>query len=115
MEDGLGLTTITGLLAVITTLTLREQRSLSCLVLCQISVCEGDGGYVKLLTSDLVLGVLLAVLALAVGSSGLGNVDLRWTVSRYSMRHPFSSLARNESSSQPATQSSVGPVAKAYP
>jgi hypothetical protein len=29
------------------------------------------------LTGDLVLGVLLAVLALAVGSSGLGNVDLR--------------------------------------
>ena len=29
------------------------------------------------LTGDLVLGVLLAVLALAVGSAGLGNVDLR--------------------------------------
>jgi hypothetical protein len=28
------------------------------------------------LTGDLVLGVLLAVLALAVGSAGLGNVDL---------------------------------------
>jgi hypothetical protein len=33
--------------------------------------------HVTLLTGDLVLGVLLAVLALAVGSSGLGNVDLR--------------------------------------
>ena len=29
------------------------------------------------LTGDLVLGVLLAVLALAVGSAGLGNVDLK--------------------------------------
>lgn len=60
MEDGLGLTTVTGLLAVITTLSLCKQRGLSCLVL-----------------GDLVLGVLLAVLALAVGSAGLGNVDLK--------------------------------------
>ena len=30
-----------------------------------------------LLTGDLVLGVLLAVLALAVGSAGLGYVDLK--------------------------------------
>jgi hypothetical protein len=60
VEDGLGLTSVTGLLAVITTLTLGEQRGLSCLVL-----------------GDLVLGVLLAVLALAVGSAGLGNVDLK--------------------------------------
>jgi hypothetical protein len=29
-----------------------------------------------------VLGVLLAVLALAVGSSGLGNVDLGWISAR---------------------------------
>ena len=59
MEDGLGLTTITTLLAVITTLSLGEQRSLSGLVL-----------------GDLVLGVLAALLALAVGVAGLGNVDL---------------------------------------
>ena len=32
-------------------------------------------------TGDLVLGVLLAVLALAVGSAGLGNVDLGEEVS----------------------------------
>jgi hypothetical protein len=32
-------------------------------------------------TGDLVLGVLLAVLALAVGSAGLGNVDLGVEVS----------------------------------
>lgn len=59
MEDGLSLTTITTLLAIITTLSLGEERSFSGLVL-----------------GDLVLGVLLAVLALAVGSSGLGYVDL---------------------------------------
>ena len=76
MEDGLGLTSVTGLLAVVTTLTLGEQRSLASLVLCAGSVfvwCRSDCG---LLTGDLVLGVLLAVLALAVGTAGLGNVDL---------------------------------------
>jgi hypothetical protein len=84
VEDGLGLTSVTGLLAIITTLTLREERSLSCLVLCRLSVCASRGGYVELLTGDLVLGVLLAVLALAVGSSGLGNVDLNRLVSAHS-------------------------------
>lgn len=59
VEDGLGLTTITGLLSVVTALTLREQRGLASLVL-----------------GDLVLGVLAALLALAIGVSGLGNVDL---------------------------------------
>lgn len=59
VEDRLGLTTITGLLAVITTLSLSEQRGLASLVL-----------------GDLVLGVLAALLALAVGVAGLGNVDL---------------------------------------
>jgi hypothetical protein len=39
VEDGLGLTSVTGLLAVITTLTLGEKRSLSCLVFCQFLVC----------------------------------------------------------------------------
>ena len=59
VEDGLGLTTITALLAIITTLSLGEQRSLAGIVL-----------------GDLVLGVLAALLALAVGVTGLGNVDL---------------------------------------
>tara|TARA_R110002003_G_scaffold104_27_gene8431 strand:- start:11776 stop:12036 length:261 start_codon:yes stop_codon:yes gene_type:complete len=82
VENGLGLTTITGLLAVITTLTLREQRSLSCLVLCQFSVFVRGWNGAGRLTGDLVLGVLLAVLALAVGSAGLGNVDLGRGVSK---------------------------------
>lgn len=59
VEDRLGLTTITALLSVVTALTLGEQRGLASLVL-----------------GDLVLGVLAALLALAVGVSGLGNVDL---------------------------------------
>jgi len=58
VEDGLGLTTITALLSVITTLTLGEKGSLSSLVL-----------------GDLVLGVLSALLALAIGPAGFGNVD----------------------------------------
>lgn len=59
VEHGFGLTTITGLLTVVTPLSLGEERSLASLVLC-----------------DLVLGVLPALLALAVGLSGFGNVDL---------------------------------------
>lgn len=59
VEDGLGLTTITALLPVITSLTLGEQ-----------------GGLASLVLGDLVLGVLAALLALAVGVTGLGNVDL---------------------------------------
>lgn len=60
VEDGLGLTTVTALLAVVTALTLGEEGSLAGLVL-----------------GHLVLGVLAALLALAVGVAGLGNVDLR--------------------------------------
>jgi hypothetical protein len=59
VENGLGLTTITGLLTVITSLTLSEERSLTGLVL-----------------SDLVGSVLSALGTLTVGVSGLGNVDL---------------------------------------
>lgn len=59
VENGLGLTTITALLSVVTALSLGEQRGLTSLVL-----------------RHLVLGVLAALLALAVGVSGLGDVDL---------------------------------------
>ena len=64
VEDRLGLTTITGLLTVVSALSLGEQRGLASLVL-----------------GDLVLGVLAALLALAVGVSRLGNVDLKCTIS----------------------------------
>lgn len=58
MEDWLGLTTVTGLLTVVTTLTLSEKGSLTSLVL-----------------GDLVSGVLTALLTLTVGLSGLWNVN----------------------------------------
>jgi len=58
VEDGLSLTTVAGLFTVITTLSLCEERCLAGLVL-----------------RHLVRGVLLASLALAECSAGLGNVD----------------------------------------
>ena len=57
VENGLGLTTISRLLPVITTLSLGRQAVLTLLVL-----------------SDLVKGVLLALLVFAVGLLGLRNV-----------------------------------------
>jgi hypothetical protein len=63
---------------------------------------------VELLTGDLVLGVLLAVLALAVGSSGLGNVDLRRLVSAHSAWSWKCFLSAFESIGQYATQPSDG-------
>jgi hypothetical protein len=59
VEHRLGLTTITGLLAVITSLTLCEERSLTGLVL-----------------GDLVRGMLAALETLAVGVSRFGDVHL---------------------------------------
>lgn len=59
VEDGLGLTTVTALLAVVTTLTLGEQ-----------------GGLASLVLGDLVLGVLAALLGLAVRPASFGNVHL---------------------------------------
>jgi hypothetical protein len=59
VEDGLGLTTITRLLTVITSLTLGEERSLTSLVL-----------------GDLVRSVLAALETLTIGVSGLWNVNL---------------------------------------
>lgn len=58
VENWLGLTTVTGLLTVITTLTLGKEGSLTSLVL-----------------GNLVLSVLSALLTLTVGSSGLWNVN----------------------------------------
>lgn len=59
VEDGLGLTTVTGLLAVVSALSLGKQR-----------------GFAGLVLSHLVLGVLAALLALAVGVAGFRDVDL---------------------------------------
>lgn len=60
MEDWLGLTTVTGLLSVISSLTLGEKGSLTSLVL-----------------SDSVLGVLSTLLTLTVSLSGLWDVNYR--------------------------------------
>lgn len=60
VEDLLGLTTITSLLTVVTTLTLSIKGSLTGLVL-----------------SDLVLSVLAALLAGTESSSGLRNVNYK--------------------------------------
>lgn len=58
MEDGLGLTTVTALLPVVTTLTLGGKRVLALLVL-----------------GNLVGGVLLASLVLAVSAAGPAMVS----------------------------------------
>jgi hypothetical protein len=63
VENGLGLTTITRLLTVVTSLTLSEQRGLTGLVL-----------------GNLVRSVLSTLGTLAVGVTGLGNVNLECTV-----------------------------------
>ena len=59
MENRLGLASITGLFAIVAALSLGEKGCLAGLVL-----------------GDLVLRVLLAGLALAIGLTGLGDVDL---------------------------------------
>lgn len=58
VENWLGLTTVTSLLTVISSLTLSEERSLTSLVL-----------------GNPVLGVFTAVLTLAIGLSGLWDVN----------------------------------------
>lgn len=77
MEHRLGLTTITGLLAVVTTLTLGEQGGLYSMSDCFDSRNRKSSTYLSsLVLGDLVLGVLLAVLALAVGAASLWYVHL---------------------------------------
>jgi hypothetical protein len=84
VEDWLGLTTITRLLSVVTALSLCEEGSLALSVIGSIWYSQNRAlqsvveSYLSgLVLGDLVLGVLLAVSALAVGASGLWNVDLK--------------------------------------
>lgn len=79
VEDRLGLTTVTGLLTVVTSLTLGEERGLmKNESLLTVHVFPRRDPYLaSLVLGDLVLGVLLAVLALAVSAASLGNVDLK--------------------------------------
>lgn len=87
VEDRLGLTTITALLSVVTTLTLGSERGLYCrkhytsapcslLPLCLVSYISGCIYLASLVLGDLVLGVLVAVLGLAERPAGFRNVDL---------------------------------------
>jgi hypothetical protein len=97
VEDGLGLTTVTALLPVVTALTLGVQGGLcskirtlaflfflcgsgdSAVVWSGASRGEREGSFshlASLVLGDLVLGVLVALPALAVGPAGFGNVDL---------------------------------------
>lgn len=85
VEDGLGLTTVTALLPVVTTLSLSEQRGLkitncheymSDQVIPSWRVVPGGIYLSSLVLGDLVLRVLAALLGLAVRPAGFGNVDL---------------------------------------
>jgi hypothetical protein len=80
VEHRLGLTTVTGLLSVVTTLALSEEGSLlNDMLVCDPDVVESCPLWThlaSLVLGDLVLGVLLAVLALAVGPARLRDVDL---------------------------------------
>jgi len=79
VEHRLGLTTVTGLLTVVTTLTLGEEGSLGSMLVLRVRGClvvVEASHLASLVLGDLVLGVLLAVLALAVGPARLRDVDL---------------------------------------
>lgn len=82
VEDGLGLTTVTTLLPVVTALTLGEEGGLNHKrehhqqkAHDYHSGAEGTN-LASLVLGDLVLLVLVAVLGLAVRPAGFGNVDL---------------------------------------
>lgn len=76
VENWLSLTSVTRLLSVVTTLSLCKKGSLY-RVLANYLLRASKSSYLSgLVLGDLVLGVLSAVLALAVGASGLWNVDL---------------------------------------
>jgi hypothetical protein len=85
VEHRLCLTTITGLFAIITALSLSEERGLvEYKLLIRDIKFKGEATHLaRLVLSDLVLRMLLAVLALAVGPACLRNVDLILSVSSY--------------------------------
>ena len=85
VEDGLGLTSVSGLLAVVTTLSLCEEGGLEVVLGVELVAKRGrhsplvrfvDSYLASLVLSDLVLSVLLAVPALAVCAASLWDVDL---------------------------------------
>jgi hypothetical protein len=92
VEYGLGLSSVTGLFTIVTTLSLGEKGSLRRQSVAVFRMgyqavgsnacnprCARNGlkTYLSgLVLSNLVLGVLLAILTLAIGPSGFGNVNL---------------------------------------
>lgn len=99
-EDRLGLTTETLLLSVVTTLTLSVQRGL---YFTQKSLVSGPSisrrreslvisHLSSLVLGDLVLGVLVAVLGLAVRPAGFRNVDLVGAKKKKKKTSAFGSL-----------------------
>ena len=76
MEHGLGLSSVSGLFAVVTALSLGKKGSLD-MGLAVGWGKEGEEAYFAgLVLGDLMLGVLSAGLAFAVGAAGFRNVDL---------------------------------------
>lgn len=75
VEDRLGLTAKARLLPVITTLAYFFVKTRSDAI--QLHTLSENGSLTSLVLSDLVVGVLLALLTWAEGLSGLGDVDLR--------------------------------------
>lgn len=76
MEHWFRLTTITRLLSVVTTLSLCEERSLPALSVVDAPAISSITYLASLVLCDLVLCVLLAILAFAVGLARLWNVHL---------------------------------------
>jgi len=78
VEYWLGLTSVSGLLAVVTRLPCAKREAWGQLLETVERWWDAGSVYLAgLVLGDLVLGVLLAVPALAVGAASLWNVDLR--------------------------------------
>lgn len=95
MEHWLGLTTVTRLLAIVSALSLCEEGGL-CLE--RVRDAENWSAVIathlaSLVLCDFVVGMLLAVFALAVGSSCLWNVDLRGFTSASAYLEPNKNLS----------------------
>ena len=90
VENGFCLTTITGLFAIISTLSLGEQGSLGPISRVIASSHSSLPHLSSFVLCDLVLGVLPALLALAVCASGLGYVDLRGVSVSFKVLSSFS-------------------------
>ena len=92
MEHRLCLTTVTGLFAIVSTLSLREERGLETKSERKTKEGYDDSAYLAgFVLRDLMLSVLLAIFALAIGAASLWYVHLRRTD-----RQPFYSSSNVE-------------------